>query len=140
LIVSETQMAENEANAPAADWAEGEWITNEETGEQMWQPADGGPALTAEQWNQGGPEPEADAPVADDAMPAPDPEVDADAAPDVAAEGLDDPEDPDVEAAELGASDSPEAAAAAEAELDAEPDAAAGDETETETDEGGGAA
>src|SRR4051794_29472781 len=54
-IVSETQMAENDANAAAADWAEGEWVTNEETGEQMWQPADGGPALTAEEWNQGGP-------------------------------------------------------------------------------------
>jgi N utilization substance protein A len=130
-IVSETQMAENEANAPAADWAEGEWITDEETGEQKWQPADGGPALTVEEWNQGGPgAAEADDAVAPDDIPAPDPEVDPDAAADVAAEGLDDPEDPDVEAAELGASDSPEAAIEADEAVEAE----------TDTDEGGGAA
>jgi N utilization substance protein A len=71
-IVSETQMAENGGQqAPAADWAEGEWVTDAESGEQMWQPADGGPALSAAEWQQGGPSgdvppaPEADAePVA----------------------------------------------------------------------------
>ena len=31
-------------------WAEGEWIVDPETGEQMWQPADGSPPLTLEQW------------------------------------------------------------------------------------------
>ncbi|MCC6225935.1 MAG: transcription termination/antitermination protein NusA [Microthrixaceae bacterium] len=56
-IVSETQMAEGEAEAPAADWAEGEWITDADTGEQMWQPADGGPAISAAEWSQGGPAP-----------------------------------------------------------------------------------
>jgi N utilization substance protein A len=33
-----------------ADWAEGEWITDPETGEQMWQPADGSPAISAAEW------------------------------------------------------------------------------------------
>ncbi len=54
-IVSETQMAEEAANATAADWAEGEWVTDPESGEQMWQPADGGPAVSAAEWSQGGP-------------------------------------------------------------------------------------
>ncbi len=53
-IVSETQMANGDGGA---DWAEGEWITDATTGEQMWQPADGGPAITAAEWNQGGPAP-----------------------------------------------------------------------------------
>ncbi len=48
-IKSETQLAEEEAYA-AGDWAEGEWIVDPETGEQLWQPADGGEAMTAEQW------------------------------------------------------------------------------------------
>ncbi len=37
--------------AGGADWAEGEWITDPESGEQMWQPADGGPAISAAEWN-----------------------------------------------------------------------------------------
>ena len=48
-IKSETQLAEEEAYGDV-DWAEGEWITDPETGEQMWQPAGGGPAISAEQW------------------------------------------------------------------------------------------
>ncbi|MEZ5340631.1 MAG: hypothetical protein R2706_04050 [Acidimicrobiales bacterium] len=32
------------------EWAEGEWIVNEETGEQVWQPADGSGAISAEEW------------------------------------------------------------------------------------------
>ena len=42
-------MAEEAAYANI-DWAEGEWVRNEETGEQVWQPAEGGPALSVEQW------------------------------------------------------------------------------------------
>jgi N utilization substance protein A len=73
-IVSETQMAENGGSQPpAADWAEGEWVTDAETGEQMWQPADGGPALSAAEWQQGGP--------SGDAPPAAEPDADADAEP-----------------------------------------------------------
>jgi N utilization substance protein A len=52
-IKSETQLAEEEAFLNQ-DWAEGEWITDEKTGEQMWQPADGSAAMTAEQWAAAG--------------------------------------------------------------------------------------
>jgi N utilization substance protein A len=49
-IKSETQLAEEEAYGQQ-DWAEGEWVTNE-AGEQVWQPAEGGDAMSVEQWNQ----------------------------------------------------------------------------------------
>ncbi len=52
-IRSETDMAEQEAYEAAYSedsWAEGEWVTSAETGEQMWQPADGSPPLTIEEW------------------------------------------------------------------------------------------
>jgi N utilization substance protein A len=49
-IKSETQL-EEEAAYQGEDWAEGEWIVDKGTGEQMWQPADGSPAISAEQWN-----------------------------------------------------------------------------------------
>ena len=78
-IKSETQLAEEEAYA-AQDWADGEWIVDPETGEQMWQPADGSPAISAAEWEQGDDdvaevevaaddavEDDADAEVADDA-------------------------------------------------------------------------
>ena len=48
-IKSETQLAE-EAAYGDVEWAEGEWITDPATGEQMWQPADGGEAVSAEAW------------------------------------------------------------------------------------------
>jgi N utilization substance protein A len=44
-IKSETQLAEEEAG-----YAEGEWVTDAETGELVWQPAEGGEAISAEQW------------------------------------------------------------------------------------------
>jgi N utilization substance protein A len=59
-IKSETQMAEEEAYANQ-DWAEGEWVENE-SGEMVWQPAEGGDAVSAAQWSlgeDGGTEPEA---------------------------------------------------------------------------------
>jgi N utilization substance protein A len=62
-IKSETQLAEEEAGYQGEEWAEGEWITNE-AGEQVWQPAEGGPAVTAEEWSAG------DAPEAGDAPDA----------------------------------------------------------------------
>ncbi len=54
-IKSETQLVE-EMNAPAEDyegedWAQGEWIVDAETGEQKWQPADGSPAMTLDEYN-----------------------------------------------------------------------------------------
>ena len=49
-IKSETQLAEAEAAYAAEDWAEGEWVVDEETGEQVWQPAEGGPAVSATEY------------------------------------------------------------------------------------------
>ncbi|WP_419929209.1 transcription termination factor NusA [Candidatus Poriferisocius sp.] len=48
-IKSETQLAQ-EAAYEEMDWAEGEWVVDETTGEQVWRPAEGGPALSAEEW------------------------------------------------------------------------------------------
>ena len=50
-IKSETQVAEEAAYAEV-DWAEGEWVVDEETGEQVWRPAEGGPAVSAGQWGE----------------------------------------------------------------------------------------
>jgi N utilization substance protein A len=50
-IKSETQLAEEEAYLNQ-DWAEGEWVLDAETGEQVWQPAEGGEAMSADQWNE----------------------------------------------------------------------------------------
>ena len=55
-IKSETQMAEEEAMGDV-EWAEGEWVIDEATGEQVWQPADGGEAMSAEEWADGDEEP-----------------------------------------------------------------------------------
>jgi N utilization substance protein A len=50
-IKSETQLAEEEAYLNQ-DWAEGEWVVDPESGEQVWQPAEGGEAMSADQWNE----------------------------------------------------------------------------------------
>ena len=66
-IKSETQVAEEAAYADV-DWAEGEWIVDEETGEQVWRPAEGGPAVSADQWVEASAESaeaSGDAPVGD---------------------------------------------------------------------------
>lgn len=52
-IKGETQLAEEEANGIAAtgeEYAEGEWVVDE-NGDQMWVPADGSAAITADAWN-----------------------------------------------------------------------------------------
>ncbi|MFP5320514.1 MAG: transcription termination factor NusA [Acidimicrobiia bacterium] len=49
-IKSETQLAEAEAAYAEQDWAEGEWVVDPETGEQVWQPAEGGPAVSAAEY------------------------------------------------------------------------------------------
>lgn len=75
-IHSEADMAAQEAYEEAYgddSWADGEWIVDPESGEQMWQPADGSPLLTLEQWQAGQPEtadgesPGGDPPEASDA-------------------------------------------------------------------------
>src|SRR5215469_1949064 len=62
-IKSESQLAEEEAYADQ-EWAEGEWVETE-SGEMVWQPAEGGEAVSAEQWSQSA-EPEDDAADAGD--------------------------------------------------------------------------
>jgi N utilization substance protein A len=83
-IKSETQIAEEEAGIgqyaeadDAEDYAEGEWKENADTGDLEWHPADGGPALTAEQWDAAvgadvAPVDDAAPPTADDTAAAPD--------------------------------------------------------------------
>ena len=51
-IKSETQLAEEEAGYGGEEWAEGEWVQNE-AGEMVWQPAEGGEAVSATQWSAG---------------------------------------------------------------------------------------
>jgi N utilization substance protein A len=70
-IKSETQLAEEEAYA-SEEWAQGEWVIDPATGEQVWQPADGGEALSAEAWAQGDPldDDSADVPPPDATSPA----------------------------------------------------------------------
>ncbi|MDH3754595.1 MAG: transcription termination factor NusA [Acidimicrobiia bacterium] len=49
-IKSETQLAE-EAAYDEVEWAEGEWVEDPETGEQVWKPADGGEGVSAGEWS-----------------------------------------------------------------------------------------
>ena len=50
-IKSETQLAEEEAGGYGEqDWAEGEWV-EDESGELVWKPAEGGEAMSAEEWS-----------------------------------------------------------------------------------------
>jgi N utilization substance protein A len=51
-IKSETQLAEEEAGYGGEEWAEGEWVQNE-SGQLVWQPAEGGEAVSAEAWSLG---------------------------------------------------------------------------------------
>ena len=50
-IKSETQLAEEEAYANQ-EWAEGEWVENE-AGEMVWKPAEGGETVSMEEWSHG---------------------------------------------------------------------------------------
>ena len=51
-IKSETQLAEEESGYAGEEWAEGEWVQNE-AGEMVWQPAEGGSAVSATEWAEG---------------------------------------------------------------------------------------
>jgi N utilization substance protein A len=76
-IKSESQLAEEEAYA-SQEWAEGEWVQNE-AGEMVWQPAGGGEALSAEEWEAGsaGRADEEGAPAAARSVGAPGPVAEA---------------------------------------------------------------
>jgi N utilization substance protein A len=55
-IKSETQLAEEEAGY-GEEWAEGEWVQNA-AGEMVWQPAEGGEAVSAAEWSRAAESPE----------------------------------------------------------------------------------
>jgi N utilization substance protein A len=63
-IKSETQLQEEESGG-GVEYAEGEWVTNE-SGELVWQPAEGGDAISAAEAGYAAPAPEA-GPAADEA-------------------------------------------------------------------------
>jgi len=70
-IKSETQLADEEAGG-GVEYAEGEWVTNE-SGELVWQPAEGGEAISAAEAGYAGAAPDA----ADAAESAPAAEAEA---------------------------------------------------------------
>ncbi len=140
-IKSETQLAEEEAYGDV-DWAEGEWIVDEESGEQMWQPAGGGPAISAEQWAEMS-EAAADEDDGDESADADEAEAEteatgeAEASDDAAAESDDEAEASDDAAAD--SDDEAEAAADDQVEAAADAEDAAGDDAGAEDeDEAGG--
>ncbi|MCA1684368.1 MAG: hypothetical protein LC708_04525, partial [Actinobacteria bacterium] len=66
------QLAEEEAGYAGEEWAEGEWVQNE-AGEMVWQPAEGGEPIPASEWSQGDPpedEPKPDETVGEAVPPA----------------------------------------------------------------------
>ncbi len=85
-IKSESQLAEEEAGYEGEEWAEGEWVENE-AGEMVWQPAEGGESVSAEQWSLGGAPtgPESAGPEGSTEEPA---EVTASAGPEASATSL----------------------------------------------------
>ena len=145
-IKSETQLAEEELAADdytnTEEWADGEWIVDEETGEQKWQPADGSKAMTLEEWTAGGRDEDMSGDTfAESAGPDSDGSVDGEAAPDAAAETIEEAgSDPDSaeDAEEVAASEetpvedadsaeAPEEADSDDVAEDAVPDVAADD-------------
>jgi N utilization substance protein A len=123
-IKSETQLADEEAYA-GEEWAQGEWVVDPESGEQVWVPAEGGPALSAEAWAHGGDE-DAEGDVeaaaeggAEDGAEAPT-AAEGDAGQSTVAEESDEkPDEEDEPDEEEAAGDTPEAEAA-DAELEGE--------------------
>ena len=49
-IKSETQLADEEAGFQGEEWAEGEWITDPDSGEYVWKPAEGGDLMSATEY------------------------------------------------------------------------------------------
>ena len=118
-IKSETQLAEEESYK-SDDWAQGEWVIDPATGEQVWIDAEGGEAVSAGAWAAGGDEGEADP----DAVPT---EGGGTASDDAVAGSADDDAPSDAAVAESGDDDAPAEAdeAGAEPLLDADQDAEA---------------
>ena len=123
-IRSEAEMAAQEAYEKAYgddSWADGEWIVDAESGEQMWQPADGSPPLTYAEWEaeSGGDSSGSDASEgaeeaedAEDAEGSDNPEQAEGSEAEEATGAPDDAEAPDSDAPDDAAEDAPEDAAA----------------------------
>jgi N utilization substance protein A len=97
-IKSEQMLADEEAGigqgVDDTEYAEGEWKENAETGELEWHPAEGGPALTADQWEHAGDTPDGEAPATPDEPGAAGDEPAA-AGDNIAPKASDDPEAPE---------------------------------------------
>jgi N utilization substance protein A len=107
-IKSETQL-EEEAAYEGQDWAEGEWV-EDESGEMVWKPAEGGEAISAEEWTHAAEE-QADGPADAEGAAEPAP---AEGVPEASADA--EASAPAAEAAPpAAAADAPEASADAEA-------------------------
>ncbi|HKY75492.1 MAG TPA: transcription termination factor NusA [Acidimicrobiia bacterium] len=122
-IKSESQLYEEEQNQAAEEeeWAAGEWITDE-SGEMVWQPAEGGEAVSASEAGWGDVETAAEG----EAEEKPDENI-AISGDTPEAPGEETPESPGSEAAEIVA-DAPTEVAAAVAEAPAEAKVADGEE------------
>ena len=120
-IKSETQFAEEQAYGDI-EWAAGEWIVDPDSGEQMWQPADGSGAITVQEWEAAQAAAE-EAAAADQAA-----EVEADAAGDAAESGADDTTGSNADAGDEA--DATEVAAGDAEGAEASGDEAAADEAE----------
>jgi N utilization substance protein A len=79
-IKSETQLQEEESGG-GVEYAEGEWVTNE-GGELVWQPAEGGEAISAAEAGYAAPAPDAAPPAEGDAGSGADAKADEAAAAD----------------------------------------------------------
>ena len=90
-IKSETQLAEEEAGGYGdQEWAEGEWV-EDESGDLVWKPAEGGEAMSAEEWTHqaedaAGAETDPEPEPAPQPEPQPEPEVTAGATPEPVAD------------------------------------------------------
>jgi N utilization substance protein A len=73
-IKGETEWEQLQAGGGTdEDYAEGEWVQDPTSGELVWQPADGGDAVSAEAWEAGVSEPAAEGPPAEAQDPPPAP-------------------------------------------------------------------
>ena len=69
-IKSESQLEEEESGYAGQEWAEGEWIENE-AGEMVWKPAEGGDAMSASEWSHAAEDSKSPGPAAAAGEPEP---------------------------------------------------------------------
>jgi N utilization substance protein A len=116
-IKSETQLAEEESYQNPEEWAQGEWVIDPESGEQVWVPADEGDAFATEDADDDAADADASDVAVDGESDAPVAEADA------AAEEAADADADDAAVAEPEGGDEPEVAEEADDDGEADPDA-----------------